>query len=189
MSALALGLVRGTQYWVGAIQVAPSASIIFSLTERVGLCGGAWLAMLEYIVRPFQTPNAHGTIIIPATPKESTETAVLTWGGEATLPEVKFIETGFAVRKGREDFVENKRDASTIRITGEDPGDGPSFIDVSRANKMYFDKTTEQDVNAASPGQTDYVGSPAAASIYNTPSTSNKSKATMALSGNTAAAS
>ena len=80
--------------------------------------------MLEYIVRPFQAPNAHGTIIIPSTPTPSTETAILTWGGEATLPEVQFIETGFNTRKGREDFDEKNRDAEVVRITGEDPGDG-----------------------------------------------------------------
>lgn len=32
ISALALGLVRGAQYWIGAVQVAPSGSIMFSLT-------------------------------------------------------------------------------------------------------------------------------------------------------------
>jgi hypothetical protein len=31
ISALALGLTRGTQYWIGVVQVAPSASIMFSL--------------------------------------------------------------------------------------------------------------------------------------------------------------
>lgn len=144
--------------------------------------------MLEYIVRPFQTPNAHGTIIIPATPKESTETAIITWGGEATLPEVKFIETGFQVKQGREDFSEKNRDTETIRIMGEDPGDGPSFIDVERSNKLYLDKETTQALVPGTTGQTSYVGSAASGSIYNTPASSTTTKATIALNNNTAAA-
>jgi hypothetical protein len=141
--------------------------------------------MLEYIVRPFQAPNAHGTIIIPSTPTPSTETAILTWGGEATLPEVQYIELGFNTRKGREDFAEKNRDAETVRIYGEDPGDGPSYIDVSRSNKLYLDKTTEE-LLASDAGQIDYAAS---GSIYNTPLASKKSKATIKLNNNTTAAS
>jgi hypothetical protein len=140
--------------------------------------------MLEYIVRPFQAPNAHGTIIIPSTPTPSTEMAILTWGGEATLPEVQYIETGFNTRKGREDFTEKNRDADTVRIYGEDPGDGPSYIDVSRSNKLYLDKTTEE-LFASDAGQIDYAAS---GSIYNTPLASKKSKATIKLNNNTTAA-
>lgn len=114
--------------------------------------------MLEYIVRPFQAPNAHGTIIISSTPTESTETAVLTWGGEATLPAVTFIETGFNTKKNREDFDEKKRDSDTVRIMGQDPeDDSPSYIDVQRSNKLYLDKNTSPDMNASDAGQTGYV--------------------------------
>jgi len=141
--------------------------------------------MLEYIVRPFQAPNAHGTIIIPSKHTPSTETAILTWGGEATLPEVQYIELGFNTRKGREDFAEKNRDAETVRIYGEDPGDGPSYIDVSRSNKLYLDKTTEE-LLASDAGQIDYAAS---GSIYNTPLASKKSKATIKLNNNTTAAS
>ena len=140
--------------------------------------------MLEYIVRPFQAPNPHGTIIIPSTTTPSTETAILTWGGESTLPEVQFIETGFNTRKGREDFDEKNRDAEVVRITGEDPGDGPSYIDVRRSNKLYLDKTTEE-LLASDAGQIDYAAS---GSVYNTPLASKKSKATIKLNNNTAAA-
>jgi len=140
--------------------------------------------MLEYIVRPFQAPNPHGTIIIPSTTTPSTETAILTWGGESTLPDVQFIETGFNTRKGREDFDEKNRDAEVVRITGEDPGDGPSYIDVRRSNKLYLDKTTEE-LLASDAGQIDYAAS---GSVYNTPLASKKSKATIKLNNNTAAA-
>jgi hypothetical protein len=141
--------------------------------------------MLEYIVRPFQAPNAHGTIIISSNPKETDERAIITWGGEATLPPVQYIETGFNTRKGREDFDEKQRDAEPVRITGEDPGDGPSYIDVLRSNKLYLDKDTSVDVSPSEAGQVDYAG---AGSIYNTPPTSKKSKATITLKNNTTAA-
>jgi hypothetical protein len=149
--------------------------------------------MLEYIVRPFQAPNAHGTIIIPSTPKESTETAILTWGGEATLPAVQFIELGFAVKPGREDFVEETRDAETLRIYGEDPGDGPSYIDVRRSNKLYLDKSTAQSLTPAAPGQSGYtaappqVVNPGAGGVSTEPATT-KTKATIELNNNTTAA-
>jgi len=45
--------------------------------------------MFEPVVRPFQTPSAHGRAIIAATPKGTRENATLTWGGKATAPPVK----------------------------------------------------------------------------------------------------
>lgn len=146
--------------------------------------------MLEYIVRPFQAPNAHGTIIIPSTPTPSTETAILTWGGEATLPEVKFIELGFNTKKNREDFVEQNRDAETVRIMGQSPDDdSPSYIDVARSNKLYLDKHTSQDMNASDAGQTSYVAPgviPAGVTADHV--FTGDTKATIELKNNTAAA-
>lgn len=138
--------------------------------------------MLEYIVRPFQAPNAHGTIVIPSTPKESTETAILTWGGESTLPEVQYTEVGFVVRKTREDFDEKKRDAETVRITGNDP---ENYIDVARSKKLYLDKLTGPDLSPADASQTD--NATAAPSGLSTGSSGTKTKATMQLNNNTAA--
>ena len=141
--------------------------------------------MLEYIVRPFQAPNAHGTIIISSNPKETEERAIITWGGEATLPDVQYIETGFNTRKSREDFDEKQRDAETVRIYGQSPDDeSPSYIDVSRSNKLYLDKDTTADVSPSEAAQVDYAG---AGSIYNTPLKSTRTKATIKLNNNTAA--
>jgi hypothetical protein len=144
--------------------------------------------MLEYIVRPFQAPNAHGTIIIPSTPKASTETAILTWGGESTLPEVQYTEVGFNTKKSREDFTEKKRDSEVVRITGNDP---ENYIDVSRANKLYLDKETGRVVQADSPGQSDYVANTDLEDNPNFEPLSTqapiKSKATMKLNNNTTA--
>jgi hypothetical protein len=114
--------------------------------------------MLEYIVRPFQAPNAHGTIIISSNPKETEERAIITWGGEATLPDTQFITTGFQMATCKEDSKELKRDAEPVRIYGQDPGDGPSYIDVMRSNKLYLDKREERwRGDPATAGQTDYA--------------------------------
>jgi hypothetical protein len=145
--------------------------------------------MLEYIVRPFQAPNAHGTIVIPSTPKESTETAILTWGGESTLPDVQYTEVGFNTKKNREDFTELNRDAETVRITGNDP---ENWIDVARSKKLYLDKDTGEDLSPSDASQNDWSGSTALADLP--PGTTitigggaKKTKATMSLNNNTAA--
>ena len=114
--------------------------------------------MLEYIVRPFQQPNPHGTVIIPVTRKETEERAILTWGGEATLPDMQFIDTGFKFTSCKEDSTEKRRDAEKVRIFGEDPGDGPSYIDVMRSKKLYLDKKEDKTgQNPSNAGQTDYA--------------------------------
>jgi hypothetical protein len=111
--------------------------------------------MLEYIVRPFQQPNAHGTIIISSNPKETEERAIITWGGEATLPDTQFITTGFQIATCKEDSIELRRDSSTTRIYGNDP---ENWIDVNRADKLYLDKQEENwKKDPASAGQTDYA--------------------------------
>lgn len=146
--------------------------------------------MLEYIVRPFQAPDSHGRIIIHSTPKETAETAILTWGGEADLPDVVFYEQGFNTRKRREDYKELNRDAETVRIEGTSDDSGNVYVDVKRANKVYFDKEE-------SGGRSSYVGQAGQAyTVNSTPpglSTTSaadpeKLKATMTLSNNTAAA-
>jgi hypothetical protein len=44
---------------------------------------------IEYIVRPHQTPNIYGSIIIPSTPSPGRERATIMWGGAGTMPEIK----------------------------------------------------------------------------------------------------
>src|SRR4051812_4430711 len=104
--------------------------------------------MLEYVVRPFQSPGAHGAIIIPSTPSGSRERATITWTAESTLPDAKF--TGIAVTSKKEDDVETGRDTETVRNTGNDP---ENWIDVARANKLYIDKTIS-DADPNNSGQT-----------------------------------
>jgi hypothetical protein len=142
--------------------------------------------MLEYVVRPFQSPGAHGAIIIPWTPSGSRERATITWTAESTLPDAKF--TGIAVTSKKEDGTETSRDSETVRITGNDP---ENWIDVSRANKLYIDKT----ISGADPGNTGQTFSNplaeriAPAGVSNTNAASpatEKIKATLKLSNNTA---
>jgi len=46
--------------------------------------------MLEYSVRPFQSPGAHGRGVIASTPHGTRDRATLTWGGKGdALPPVK----------------------------------------------------------------------------------------------------
>jgi hypothetical protein len=141
--------------------------------------------MLEYVVRPFQSPGAHGAIIIPSTPSGSRERATITWTAESTLPDAKF--TGIAVTSKKEDGIETGRDSEMVRIIGNDPD---NFIDVVRANKLYIDKT----VSGADPGNTGQTISnpladrlaPAGVSKTNAASPTNeKIKATLKLSNNT----
>lgn len=111
--------------------------------------------MLEYIVRPFQQPNPHGTTVIPVTRKETQERAILTWGGEATLPDTTFVSVGFQLATCKEDSKELRRDAETVRITGNDP---ENWIDVNRASKLYLEKQEENwGGDPANAGQTDYA--------------------------------
>jgi hypothetical protein len=146
--------------------------------------------MLEYIVRPFQQPNSHGTIIIHSTPKESAETAILTWSGEGDLPDTVFYERGFNTRKHREDYDELNRDTETVRIQGTSDDSGNVYVDVQRANKVYFDKfMSGKGQDAGQAGQA-YTVNPRFVTTTPGISTSNaadpdKIKATMKLNNNT----
>ena len=40
----------------------------------------------EYAVRPFESRNTHGRVIIPSAPSFSTERATLTWGSQHAVP-------------------------------------------------------------------------------------------------------
>lgn len=150
--------------------------------------------MLEYIVRPFQAPDSHGRTIIHSTPKETTETAILTWGGEADLPDVIFYEQGFNTRKRREDYKEQNRDAETVRIEGTSDDSGNVYVDVKRANKVYFDKEESGSKSSyvGQAGQTYSVNPGLAEQVVHLSITNaadpEKLKATMTLSQNTAAA-
>jgi hypothetical protein len=56
----------------------------------------------EYAVRPYQTPDSSGRVIIPATPSGH-ERATLTWGAKTSVDQVKFDKTGGDVECCKDD--------------------------------------------------------------------------------------
>jgi len=92
----------------------------------------------EYIVRPWQSPNAHGQTIIPAMPSRgSRQSAHLTWGGKRTMPEAKLTQLDFSTQKRKpkdEKLTEKDRDSDIVRI--EQEGKPENYVDVARARKV-----------------------------------------------------
>ena len=76
---------------------------------------------LEYVVRPYQAPNAHGVTIIPATPSGSRERATLSWGALSDMPEVKPRDSAVNVVCCMEQSTETARKSTseTIRQAGK----------------------------------------------------------------------
>jgi hypothetical protein len=98
---------------------------------------------LEYVVRPYQTPSAHGAIIIPSTPTGTRERATLTWGAEATMPEREEPDgIGFQLVCCTETLNENSRETETKRI--EQEGNPDNWVDVDRPTKL---KLKKKDAN------------------------------------------
>lgn len=102
--------------------------------------------MLEYAVRPYQTPNSQGKIIIPSTPSATSERAVLTWGATGTIP--KANPTGFNVVCCSEKLQELSREGEIIRIFGTNSDD---YVDVFRANKLTHKKKSNDSHPCDSP--------------------------------------
>jgi hypothetical protein len=93
--------------------------------------------MLEYLVRPYQSPRSQGSVVIPSTPSAPTEKAVLTWGASATLPiQAKGFSINTACCKEKSD--EQSRETDIIRI--ENPDDSSQYMVVARAKKLLLNK-------------------------------------------------
>lgn len=91
--------------------------------------------MLEYAIRPFQSPGSHGKIIIAKTPGATTARATITWGSKTTnLPAAT---GGVTVQCCSDQLDEQERTGDTLRITGND---GESYIDVFRASSLKLNK-------------------------------------------------
>jgi hypothetical protein len=94
--------------------------------------------MLEYAVRPYQTPNSQGKIIIPSTPGSTTQRATITWGAKnSSIPKAG----GFNVQCCSEHLDELERQGETVRITDPNPDStDASYIDVFRSNQLKLNK-------------------------------------------------
>jgi len=108
--------------------------------------------MLEYVVRPYQSPNAQGRIIIPSTPSRTAERAVLKWGAQSTLPQPNI--TGVTLPCCQEQSDEKDRQGETVRIFGNDP---ENYVDVFRANKLSLKKQTKQECTESALGSDSFV--------------------------------
>jgi len=104
---------------------------------------------LEYVIRPYQSPNPFGTTFIPSTPTQA-ERATLTWGASAqgTMPPAvaKPTPMTYQFQCCNENLDEQSRETNRIRITGND---GESYVDVDRPTVMRLKK--KQLNNCAGP--------------------------------------
>jgi hypothetical protein len=93
---------------------------------------------LEYLVRPYQTPNAQGAIIIPATPVGAGTLATLTWSGvgSTTMPQPQVSPNSTSVQCCDETQDELSRETELVRITQQ--GEPENYVDVARSNKLHI---------------------------------------------------
>jgi hypothetical protein len=107
---------------------------------------------LEYVVRPWQTPNAHGSIIIPSTPRGSRERATLSWGHDAsiTMPTPVEVNEGvnFETVCCTENLNETHRETEDIQIY--DSSGGTTYITVERPKSLRLKKKDKN--NCFGPG-------------------------------------
>jgi len=97
---------------------------------------------LEYFVRPFQSPSAHGRRVIASTPKGTRERATLTWGGKGdAVTDVK-SRGGVNVVCCNEQVTETQRETETVNIASA--WDPRSYITVRRALSIDFKKEETQ---------------------------------------------
>jgi hypothetical protein len=98
--------------------------------------------MLEYLVRPYQSPRG-GAILIPSTPAAPTEKATLTWGAKMTLPTVKGMGVNVACCK--ENSTEKQRNSAIIRVSN--PEDDSQYVDVARPVTVGLNKKEHATCN------------------------------------------
>jgi hypothetical protein len=92
----------------------------------------------EYIVRPYQSPNANGTTIIPSTPTISAQRATLTWGSTAQMPIPEIASVSVACCT--EALKEQSRLVQAIRIYQDGNPNSSSYVDIARPQQMTLQK-------------------------------------------------
>jgi hypothetical protein len=115
------------------------------------------LDALEYVVRPYTTPNAHGSIIIPSTPRGTQERATLTWGKDSaiTVPTPKEVSDGvnFEVVCCQEQLNELDRKSDQKRVFQRGDEDSENWVDVERPKSLRLKKKEKN--KCFGPGLTD----------------------------------
>lgn len=97
---------------------------------------------IEYIVRPYVTPDSYGNIIIPSTPRGSRDRATLTWGQPGNVAPAKTETDGvnFEVICCQEALQENTRTSKTKRIFQNGDEDSENWVDVERPQTLKLKK-------------------------------------------------
>jgi hypothetical protein len=105
--------------------------------------------MLEYAVRPYQTPNSQGKIIIPATPGSSSQRATITWSAKnSSLPQAN---KGFNVQCCSEQLNEIERQGETVQIPISQQQIDDGHMEVFRSNKLKLNKKSNDSHPCDSP--------------------------------------
>jgi hypothetical protein len=97
------------------------------------------LDALEYVVRPYTTPNAQGQVIIPSTPVARPQSATLKWGATATMPQVS-TGINFQVVCCKDDLNEKTRKTEQVRVYQDGDKTSPNYIDYEYPLSMNLDK-------------------------------------------------
>jgi hypothetical protein len=97
------------------------------------------LDALEYVVRPYTTPNAQGQVIIPSTPVAKPQSATLKWGAMATMPQVA-TGINFQVVCCKDTLHEKDRKTETVRVYQNGDNTSPNYIDYERPLSMNLEK-------------------------------------------------
>jgi hypothetical protein len=93
---------------------------------------------LEYVVRPYQSPDANGAVIIPSTPSGSRQSATLKWGATATIPEI--TGENFNMVCCKEASTEQDRTSDTVRVFQNGDSTSDNWVDLERAKTMDLQK-------------------------------------------------
>jgi hypothetical protein len=114
---------------------------------------------LEYLVRPYQTPNAQGAIIIPSTPAGTRERATLTWGAAATMPQHTTTSDSVSVNCCNEQQNELDRvsETVTVPVTTDDPSVN-GILFVARPTQLRLKKKSNDQNSACIPDVTYFSG-------------------------------
>jgi hypothetical protein len=116
------------------------------------------MANLEYVIRPYQSPNPFGQTIIPSTSTRASR-ATLTWGAtvSGTMPQAHAKAaapgTTYQFECCSDKLDELNRSNNRIRIVGND---GESYVDVERPYQMKLKKNSKQECGDSS-AQISYV--------------------------------
>lgn len=116
------------------------------------------MSLMEYIVRPFQSPSVivntrRITTVVPNTPAK----AVLTWGGPGQGPTITVTGLNIHVKTGDVKLTEKIRTVTNVRI--QNPTDPSQFVVEERPNTIAF--VTKDAAHPTSQTQT-FTPSPSA---------------------------